>query len=124
MKKKTEKDFIKWIEKQVKYYSPFLGIQLQQIKAKLVSEKEGSYLSIGLTYPYLDSTILFSCGALEDFKKGTVQKDRILHELCHTITDPLYVKSVYRYVGKNEIEDERERLTDILTAIIRNLLPQ
>jgi hypothetical protein len=118
--KKEEKEFIEWIEKQIRYYKPILGLNLQRIKAEKDSGTE--YLSIGVTYPYLDPTVSFSEKALKDFTGGKIPKDRILHELCHAITDPLYCKSVSRYVSKNEIEDERERLTDKLTVIIRNLL--
>jgi len=34
------------------------------------------------------------------------------------ITDPLYSKACDRYTGKNEIEDERELLTDKIANII------
>ena len=117
---KTEDDFIKWIEQQVAYYKPFLGLSLQRIKAE--RDDSTQFLRIKLVYPYLDPTIGFSEKALTEFKKGTIFKDRILHELCHALTDPLYVKSTDRYASKTEIEDERERLTDVITVIIRNLL--
>jgi len=119
-KNNTEKEFIKWIEEQIDFYKPFLGIELQNIKV----EKDlidTPYLTILVTYPYLDPTIRFGKTAIHDFQNGKLKKDRILHELCHILTDPLYCKSLQRIVSKEEIEDERERLTDTIAAIIRNL---
>ena len=42
----------------------------------------------------------------------------VVHELCHLITDPLYVKASQRYVGDKEIEAERERITDTICNIV------
>jgi hypothetical protein len=120
--KRTEKDFKKWIERQVKYYSPYLGLSLQKISVIKNEVDDNRYLHISLTYPYFDPNICFSDRAFRDFQNNIFQKDRILHELCHCLTDPLYCKATERYIGKNEIEDERERLTDKITIIIRNIL--
>lgn len=117
--KKTEKSFVSWIDKQVKYYKPYLDINLQNIKIK---KADVQYLEIGCTYPYLEPTIKYSQAVFNDWKNGELKKDRILHELLHIITDPLYCKALARYVGKEEIEDERERLTDKLTVILNNLI--
>ena len=118
-KPKTKQDFERWITEQIAFYKPILGLELQKI---LVEEVGGDhYLQCKLTYPYLDPTVGYTNLAFLDFQKNAIDKDRILHELCHAITDPLYVKSTSRYVSKNEIEDERERLTDTFAAIIRKL---
>jgi hypothetical protein len=119
MRKKTQQDFIKWIKECVDYYAPILGIGLQQIKIQY-GEKT-TFLEITCTYPYLDPTIRFSNDAFQDWSKGEMKKDRVLHELCHIITDPLYSKAQDRYIGKNEVEDERERLTDTIAMIVRGL---
>ena len=118
--KTTKKDFIKWIEKQIDYYKPYLGIDLQNIVVKEKDECE--YLEITFTYPYLEPVIEFSDKAFESWKIGELPKERILHELCHILTDPFYAKAISRYVGKEEIEDERERLTDTICVILHNLI--
>ena len=118
--KRDIKQFKEWAEKQVKYYSPYLGLNLQDIGVEYDDDVE--YLSIGFSYPYLDPTIKFSDKALKAWKDGELKKDRILHELCHALTDPFYAKATNVFVSKNEIEDERERLTDTIAMIIRNLL--
>jgi len=115
-----KKDFIIWFDNHIKYYKPFLGIDLQEIKIKYDSEV--NYLSIGLSYPYLNPTIYFGEKAFEDFKNNKITKQTVLHELCHILTDPLYVKATQRYVSTDEIEAERERLTDTIGNIINNLL--
>ena len=114
-----QKEFQLWIEKQIKYYKPILDLNLQDILVKYDNNIE--YLLITNTYPYLDPVIKFSDTAIKEWEEGYLKKDRILHELCHIITDPLYNKGVKRFVGEKELEDERERLTDIMCSIIRNL---
>jgi len=114
------KEFKKWIEKQIKYYKPFLDINLQNIKVEY--NKDIEYLSISNTYPYLEPIINFSDRALKEWKDGNLKKDRILHELCHIITDPLYEKAIRRYITEDEILDEREKLTDTICVILNNLI--
>lgn len=120
MKQKTHKDFIAWIKKAISVYAPVLGVQDQIIKVQYEDDTE--FMNITCTYPYLDPIIGFSEKAFEAWKKGEVPEDRVLHELCHMITDPLYCKAMSRFSGKQEIEDERERLTDTLCMIIRKLI--
>ena len=118
--KKTEQGFKKWIKKQIDFYAPILGLQLHRIKIE--EDSKESYLAITCNYPYLDPKVKFSKNAFNDWAKEEMQPDRILHELCHILTDPLYVKAIERYSSKNEINDERERLTDTIAAILRNLI--
>lgn len=117
---KTKALFKAWIEKIIKFYSPILGISLHRILIEFDAKQ--AYLAITCTYPYLDPTIKYSEKAFKDWSKGKLEKDRILHELIHILTDPLYNKALGRFVSKDEIEDEREKLTDTLSAIIRKLI--
>lgn len=114
---KTKKDFENWIKEQIDYYAPILGVELNRIDVEY--KDEGCFLEITHIYPYLDPTLRYSERAFQVWKEGKMEKDRILHELLHIITDPLYTKAFSRYVTKQEIEDERERLTDTISAIIR-----
>lgn len=117
---KTEKDFKKWIEKNIEYYKPYLDINLQNIIVK--KGVNTGYMEITNVYPYLEPVIRYSDSALKEWREGILTKDRVLHELCHILTDPLYVKANERYVSKNEILDERERLTDTIAIILNNLI--
>ena len=120
MKQKTEKDFVAWLNKTVEYYRPHIDIGSQKIRIELKENAE--YMSILVTYPYLEPVLYYSKKAFEDWKKNKLPKHTVLHELIHTLTDPLYSKAVRRYVGKDEIEDERERLTDRLCIILDKLI--
>ena len=116
---KKEKDFKNWIKKQIDFYSPILGLELHKIDIEKKTTTE--YMAITCTYPYLDPTVWYSQKAFNDWKQGKLEPDRICHELCHILTDPLYCKATNRYVSVDEIKDEREKLTDIISAIIRKL---
>ncbi len=116
---KTERQFVDWIKKQISIYKPILGLDLQNID---VERGDCDYLEITCAYPYVDNTIKYSEKALNAWRRKELVSHRILHELCHIITDPLYNKAIVRYVGKYEIEDERENLTDKIAMIITNLL--
>ena len=43
----------------------------------------------------------------------------MVHEFCHLLTDGLYTKATKRFASKDEIENERERLTDHITRAIK-----
>src|SRR3990167_6010322 len=116
---KKEKDFELWIREQIKRYVPMLGLELYEIKIKKGDKEQ--YLEITCEYPYLCGTIKYTDEAKDDWRKGEIAPDRILHELCHIITDPLYVKAIERHSSKEEIKDEREKLTDYIAAIVRKI---
>lgn len=42
----------------------------------------------------------------------------LIHEYIHPLTDPLYCKARSRYVTHDELNDEREALTDHIANII------
>lgn len=71
-------------------------------------------------YPYKKITIRYSKHLLEDFKKKKYEKviSILTHEMCHPITDGLYSKAVSVFRTKDEVEDERERLTDAIANIV------
>ena len=94
----------------------FYPLKIEPSKSR-ASESEFSY-------PYKSINIRYSQDLLDDFKKKDfVSVNAVLvHEMFHPVTDGLYSKATDRYVTKNEIEDERERLTDHLANIISKLV--
>jgi len=116
---KADKKFETWVRKQVEYYKSYLGLQLLTIEIRKSDTEK--YLSIGCRYPYLEPFIWYSKEAVSEWEAGNLTKKEVLHELCHIITDPLYIKATRRCVTTNEIEDERERLTDTICVILNNL---
>lgn len=115
----THKEFENWIREQINHYSPILGIVLIDVGIKF--RKETEFLDITCTYPYIDPTIRYSEKAFEAWRDGEIKSDRILHELCHILTDPLYCLINQREFSRDTIINERERLTDMITAVIRKL---
>jgi len=116
--KQTHKDFEKWA----------LPV-LQKIQKKLLLEdyhpltikyrKEmTAYAECAIRYPYKSIEIRYSTSLFEDWCKGEDVKNELTHEMCHVVTDPFYCKAVSRYLGKDELEDERERLTDHIANIV------
>jgi hypothetical protein len=120
MAKKQQKDFEKWATPILNKLQDTLllhDFQPLTIEAKydirVVAQCE-------LNYPYKSITIQYSESLLKDWVAGKKEKVKgvLVHEMCHPITDPLYCKSTNRFVSKDEIEDERERLTDHIANIL------
>jgi hypothetical protein len=82
---------------------------------------ETSFMECAFRPPYLDTVIRYNPGAV---KKYWVKKDlkalkhALVHELCHLLSDPFYDKAAERYVGKSDLEKERETMTDHIAMII------
>jgi len=76
-------------------------------------------------YPYKSITIRYDKNLYEDWMKG--KKEQVVsvlaHEMCHVVTDPFYSKAISTYKSSDELENERERLTDhIANVLIKNKL--
>jgi hypothetical protein len=74
----------------------------------------------GFSYPYKNTAITYGKSAVDKWEKKEYSEMRegLIHELCHSITDPLYSKATDRYVTKDCLRDERERLTDHIANVI------
>lgn len=123
MKKNTqlEKDHARFeseIKKLIEKWVPVLLIQRHTFEVKYGTESKTAYLEFIYNYPYLNQTICYSDKAFNEWAEGKNIEPYILHEICHCLTDPIYSKACDRYIGKNEIEDERERLTDHICNIL------
>ena len=120
-KQLTHEDFEIYIQSLIDKYIPILMIQRHTVEIKSGTKSDTAYFEFNYNYPYLNQTICYSDKAFKEWAEGKDAEPYILHELCHTLTDPLYSKAVDRYIGKNEVEDERERLTDHICSIILKL---
>ena len=113
-----------FIESVVEKYQ--VEIRLLDVTFK-VSKNEEYYLACKFRYPYTDSDIFYGSRFETDFKEKRYSQEEfermILHEMLHQLTDPLYTKATSRWCSQQEIEDERERLTDRIATIIFNLAP-
>ena len=124
-KDKTEKQYRAFIQSVIDKYAPILLLNNFIVVMKKEKEGDDYYLACKYRYPYLDGVIIYSNRSMEDWKKEPKEyhERKLVHELCHLITDPLYGKATTLFVSKTEIEDERERLTDHIANIICKLTP-
>ena len=112
------KDFEKYVYKQIAKYAKILLLDQHTIELKYPTETKDAILECVCQYPYLNATINYGDKVIQKWKNKENIIPYIVHELCHIITDPLYCKAVTKYVSKNEIEDEREKLTDYISHIV------
>jgi hypothetical protein len=116
---KEKKQFEKWAMNQL------LNIQrillLQDHYPIELEWKEGSDSECVFCYPYKSIKILYADYLLDEWRKKNYSKviDVLVHEMCHVITDPFVQRAYARYTTKEDVMDERERLTDHIANIIR-----
>lgn len=122
MTKTERKEFEAWCNKTLKEYQSIL--MLDDFRLLPIEKSESEASESAFRYPYKNIQIRYSKEVEDDYKAKKYDEARItlMHELCHTMTDPLYDKALQRMVSRNEIEDERERLTDHIANLVFRLL--
>ena|SRR3990167_1287371 len=82
--------------------------------------KKGEGSECQFYYPYQTITVRYNDKLINDFKNKNYKHvtSILAHEMCHPLTDGLYAKASSTYRNKDEIGDERERLTDHIANII------
>lgn len=117
-KSKKDKEFEKFAHKVYDKYKKKLLIENSNFSIRKISKEEHPYLAMQFAYPYLELQILYTDEPVKEFNEFPIEVERkLVHELCHFITDPLYAVSTNFYKSKSEIEDQRERLTDHIAMI-------
>lgn len=115
--KQFEKKYTPFIEKVAK----ILLLDNQhpiELKSK---ELKSAWATFDSAYPYKSITINYSHDLTKEPDRKI--KDILIHEMCHALTDPLYLKGNSRYVTTDELNDVREELTDHLAnVVIKNKL--
>lgn len=114
-------DFQKWGLALAKKYQKLLLLDDHNLTFEYQKEiSKDAAMHHLCRYPYKETTIQYSKYAIELWKEKKKEelKAIIIHELCHSVTDPLYCKAISRYVTSGDMEDERERLTDHLANVI------
>lgn len=123
MKKPTKADK----ERVAKYAAdmrPLLGLTQWTFNFTFADDdKEGVAAEITSQPEYKRAFItIFPC-FWQDTKKD--QREIIVHELCHILTDPLYFRAFDLLRGKlvtdRELDFEREQLTETIAVIINQL---
>lgn len=122
-RRKTKAQFEAYIRTLIKKYSPILRLQ-QRIDPQFTDNPRWSYLAFQFSHPYQDCYLYYSERAFADWKDGRTENVNhgIIHELCHALTDSFYAKATERYVTQEDMESEREKLTDLIALIVHGLV--
>ena len=118
MSKKLQKEFEAWaMPRLLKIQKILLLEHFQPIDLKY--DPKSSVASCHHSYPYNSIRIYYSNQELREFKEDKKSlMGTLIHEMAHPLTDPLYHVGVNRYVTGQQIENEREKLTDHIANIV------
>jgi hypothetical protein len=118
MSKQSVKEFESWANKELAKWQKVLLMHDFSLNPIEPSKTDASQAMC--RYPYKEINIKYSNDLFVEWKKNNKKyvTGVLVHELAHSITDPLYCKALQRLVSKEEIEDERERLTDHITNVV------
>ena len=119
---KIDVEFCKWVFDIFDKYKRILYVE--HFIFSMVQDTSVEYAAMSLGYPYLSAKFRFNTKVVTDWQNGyKPHVERVIvHELCHVLTDPLYCKAISRFIDKESVEDERERLTDHFTNVVYNLV--
>lgn len=118
--KKQQKEFEKWANKIIKKYEKVLLLHDHLITIRHAEVDEGSLMEHGFSFPYKTTDIRYNKIAMEYWNEGRKKEleDCIVHEMCHSLTDPFTEIAYERFINKKQLENERERLTDTIANIV------
>jgi len=122
--KKKQHQFEIWAKRILDKYENILLLGDHDVVFKRHEISGDAYMEHAFHYPYKTTEIRYDERALKDFedkKNHEFLRKVLVHELCHSITDPLYNTAYDRFTSKEVLENERERLTDHIANIILRL---
>lgn len=112
------KKFEEYVFKIINKYKGLLDLGNYTFKLNYPCQNNDAYMECMFVYPYMDASFNYSDNIVERWKKKEDIRGIIIHEMCHLITDPLYSKGENRWTSRNEILDEREKLTDFISKLV------
>lgn len=118
MTKKEKTELEEYLTKLINKYTKILLLDKHTFELHYGVENKDSLMECVFNYPYLNVTIKYSDKLVEMWRNKKDITPYLVHEMCHPITDPLYSKAISRYVSRDEILDEREKLTDYICNIV------
>lgn len=122
--KNSKKEFHSWAEKMLDRYQKILLLQDHHLIFEYDENiKGGTLMTHANSYPYKTTYIRYGDKVMEywDVRDKDYLRACLIHELCHSITDPLYINATERYITIETLANERERLTDHIANIIMSL---
>jgi hypothetical protein len=121
---KSQRDFEKWAKRIISHFRTKLLLERHTII--LEASESTDYFECSFRPPYLDNAIRYNPSKVKrDWDNGSIEdlKHALIHELCHVLTDNFYGKATNRYISKDELNDERETLTDHIAMIVERAYP-
>lgn len=117
------KKFEKWAWTIIKKYQNILLLNDHIVTLEYKKMKEEVVMEHEFMYPYKNTNIRYGEFALEWWKKKKYKQltDVLIHELCHSVTDPLYSVGHDRFTTKDSLNEARERITDHIANVITHL---
>lgn len=115
------KELEKWAWPILKKYQSILLLDDYILKFQYSKEvKEDEQMHSIVRFPYKDIIIRYGDTAIKTWTKKEKEELRqtLIHELVHTLTNPLMEKAHYRFVTKDDLSDTNEHLTDHITNVI------
>lgn len=112
------KKFEDYVFKVIDKYKNLLDLGNFTFKLNYPCQNEDAYMECFNVYPYMDAKFNYSDSVIKMWKNKENITGIIVHEMCHLVTDPLYIKGDRRYSSQNEILDERENLTDFISKLV------
>ncbi len=71
------------------------------------------------SHPYQVMEIQYTDTLIKEWKSDKdAAKNVLVHEVAHALTDPLYNAGLNRFLVRDQLEDEREKLTDHIANIV------
>ena len=114
------RDFEKWALTVLKKYQKILLLDDHTLSFKYRPLAKDIVMEHDCNYPYKDASIWYGDMALEWWKKKKHEdlKQVMIHELCHAIVFPLAEVAGSRFVTRETVDNEMERLTDHIANVI------
>lgn len=122
---KKQKQFEKWANEILEKAQKVLLLEHFTLGKISYNKEKPEVSDCKFHYPYQTIKVRYSKYIYEDWEKGdkTSAIEVLVHEMCHPLTDGLYAKASSRYCTRDEVEDEREKLTDHIANIIIKKFP-
>ncbi|MCP5375208.1 MAG: hypothetical protein H6743_03830 [Rickettsiaceae bacterium] len=119
------KEFENWALKKLEKIQKVLLLEDYYPITISFKEDKTATAQAKFNYPYKSIDIFYSQGLLDNYveKKYSFIIGVLIHEMVHSLTDPLYDCGYQRFLAKDQLENEREKLTDhIANIILKNKL--